>query len=173
MMNRFLIGISSVALICLIFGGNWSCRKPDTYPEEPHIEYLGFATVGDSAVFRISFTDGDGDIGLSQADTLPPFNSKGKHYKNLKLYYQYLDTISGQYKYYITPKTQTDTVIYAYRIDRINKIGTDKSLNGEIQVFLSAPYYLPTHKTIRFECQLEDRALHVSNKILSPGIITH
>lgn len=166
MESRNLLMIFCCVVLSWIVVNNWSCKKPDNYPIDPHIEFLGFEQQADSAVFRISFTDGDGDIGLAQKDTFPPFNSKSPHYNNFVMKQQYLDTITGKYEYAIIPGTLHDTLSNSIRIDRIKKVGTESGLNGELQVYISTPYSL--NKYFRYECYLEDRALHRSNLLVTP-----
>ena len=43
--------------LCLI-----SCLKPESYPNEPILEYLSFESLSDSGKLTFSFTDGDGNI---------------------------------------------------------------------------------------------------------------
>ena len=56
-----------------------SCQKPVEYPIEPKIAYEGFtylmnpdSTFSGQGIISFSYTDGDGDLGLNEADTLPP-----------------------------------------------------------------------------------------------------
>lgn len=64
-------------IILLVFAV--SCEKPPELPLSPRIEFIGleFKVVEggqDSLIVTISFEDGDGDLGLSQDETLPPYN---------------------------------------------------------------------------------------------------
>ena len=65
-----------------------SCTKEKVYPVEPHIEFVSLTKVqnnlgyDDKGILKLSFTDGDGDIGLSDADTDPPFDSASVYYHN-------------------------------------------------------------------------------------------
>ncbi len=56
-----------------------SCERPPMLPLDPRIEFIGleFKVVDgaqDSLIVSISFEDGDGDLGLSQDERLPPYN---------------------------------------------------------------------------------------------------
>ena len=160
----FLIG-GAITLTSIM-----SCRKSKSYPAEPKIEYLGFVKYGhDSADFKITFTDGDGDIGLDQGDTNAPFQKSGKYYNNIFLRYEYYDTSNVLHSFYIVPNSSPpDTLENDYRIPVITPIGQVKSLNGEIHVRLFAPY--AAHNRFRFKCYIYDRALHKSNVIESPDL---
>jgi len=75
--------ISNILLI-IFFAGVFfqiSCKKPETYPIVPHIEFVSFIkiindqnqNIDNKGVLKISFTDGDGDLGLAEGDTLSPY----------------------------------------------------------------------------------------------------
>jgi hypothetical protein len=162
----FLLTLSLAALLLS------SCRKDEEFPVEPQIEYLNFIKYGnDSADFYISFTDGDGDIGLDKGDTFPPYNRGSIYYYNIYLRYQYKDS-AGNYKDYalplIPPDTVPDTLEWKYRIPVVTPFGQDKSLNGEIHVRLYGPYQV--HPTYRYRCYIYDRALNKSNVADSPDL---
>ena len=66
-----------------------SCRKFVEYPPEPQIEFNDFILLIDTltgktieGILSIQYIDGDGDIGLEQSDTLPPFQRDGDYYYN-------------------------------------------------------------------------------------------
>jgi hypothetical protein len=52
----------------------YACVKKNSYPTLPEIEYKDFFPyVGDSADLQVKFTDGDGDIGVSETILLEHF----------------------------------------------------------------------------------------------------
>ena len=63
-----------------------SCKKPKTYSPEPSITFKDLVKntnsqgLDESADLTISFVDGDGDIGLAESDTMPPFNPESVYY---------------------------------------------------------------------------------------------
>lgn len=144
---------------CFIFIS--SCRKPPVFPDEPQITYKSLRTFPapeDSAQLTISFTDGDGDIGVDKEDTLP----------NLFLTYQlkrnnvWKDTVPVDYK-------TGDPIPYHYRVNLPTE-DRKPSLQGDIMVSMIASYYLTQEDqtwidTIRFAVYLKDRALHQSNTV--------
>ncbi|MEO0404330.1 MAG: hypothetical protein AAF193_05625, partial [Bacteroidota bacterium] len=61
------------ALVVLFFGfaiAMVSCLKDNSFPPEPEITFKSFVVTDGDAVLSIDFTDGDGDIGLNQGDTV-------------------------------------------------------------------------------------------------------
>src|ERR1039457_5518809 len=73
-----------------------SCQKKDVYPVIPVITYDSFTILPTSdvnttnGILKISFTDGDGDIGLDQTDTAGPYKSD--------LFIYFLELQNGIYK---------------------------------------------------------------------------
>lgn len=143
-----------------------ACLKPEEFPAEPVIEYQAFEQFGDSASFIISFTDGDGDIGLDPSDNDPPFDTASLYYHNLFLE---MDTVRngvwGNVGFAIP---------LHYRIPRITPTGQNKALEGEIAVALT-PWPIvqtaqPPWDTVRFTARIYDRSLNESNSVTSEVI---
>lgn len=154
------------ALIILLFS---SCLKREEYPIEPHIEYINFvkysnqAGIEDKGTLIFSFTDGDGDIGLTAGDTLAPFNKEGDYYYNLYIFYNELQ--NGV----LTP---IDLPLpFHTRLPVITPSGNNKAIKGEMEVKLDIYNPLSTFDTISFDFYLIDRALHKSNMISTPLIV--
>ena len=116
-----------VLLISFFFN---SCKKPKEIPPLPVIVYKNFVKYGsDSAQFIFTFKDGDGDIGLNQRDTFPPFNSSSVYYYNLYMIYYYKATDGKFYPYDNVAGTSVmDTLQYTYRIPNITPKGQNKIL---------------------------------------------
>lgn len=146
-----------------------SCSKEETFPPEPSIKYLSFTRiplasgVDDKGVLKIYFTDGDGDIGLTDADTMPPFDRYSDFYYNF--FIKYYEKQKGVYVPVELP------VSFNSRIPVINPEGKSKALKGEIEIelFINNPFSL--YDTIMFEAYIVDRALHASNIVATPDII--
>ena len=143
-----------------------SCLKKTEFPAEPAITFKSFAASGDEAVLEISFTDGDGNIGLNEGDTLAPYEFEGDFYFNLTLEYQ-----EKQNGVWVTRDLDPP---FKYRVPVITPTGQNKALEGDIRVDITPFYYDPfsAFDTIRYEIQLTDRALNRSNKVMSEEIIT-
>ncbi len=69
MKQRTLFGFIAIILTL----GLYSCLEDAQYPDEPTICFLSLETAGQGGTMTIGFTDGDGNIGLAQSDTLAPF----------------------------------------------------------------------------------------------------
>lgn len=114
----------------------------------------------------IHFQDCNGDVGLEDSDTLPPFNTESDYYYNLKL--DYFEFQEGKW----VRIADLEPPFY-YRIPNLTPKGKTKKLEGDIEVSLEPTYYLPFSKfdTLMFSIQLFDRELNGSNIIETPQII--
>lgn len=70
----FFLGLISVCLFL------YACETPPDYPSVPSIEFQSVqyfdnnGAQSDTILIKITFRDGDGDLGLTGQDTTPPFN---------------------------------------------------------------------------------------------------
>ena len=154
-----------------------SCLKPQTFPNEPEIEFVSFIPKGDSGLFTISFTDGDGDIGLSQAQLDPPYDTGSYYYYNI--YFNYYEFMNGSWVRGTADPVgnnfpTADSITFGYRLENITPVGQNKALRGEIEVALE-PFYFNTssnhNDSLRFEIVLIDRSLNQSNIVQTPLIL--
>jgi hypothetical protein len=156
--NFFWIALISIAML------QAACNKVPLYPDEPILtdgsfELLKNSIGQDTAVLiKFKFTDGDGDLGLTAADTIPPYD------KNL--FVAYFQKVDGKFEKIVLPGS-TDTLnfnsrIRDYNITGANAAQAEVSLNINISVVLA--------DTILFEYYLRDKARNISNK-LSTGPI--
>jgi len=160
-----------VLLFCLLFIISLlaSCLKREEYPIEPHIEFVNFikyvndAGIEDKGVLIFSFTDGDGDIGLNAADTLPPFHQGGDFYYNLYIFYKEMQ--NGVLTSISLPQP------FHTRLPVITPSGRNKAIKGEMEIKLDIYNPLTTFDTICFDFYIVDRALHVSNTVSTPLIV--
>jgi hypothetical protein len=155
-----------VVLAAVIFV---SCRKKPKYPDTPVITFKSFQVYnnGEGARLTVEFTDGNGDIGLKQGDTLSPYSSDSKYYYNLFL--EYYEQVNGEMK-----RIELMLPFY-YRTPFIEQEGKDKSMKGEIAVDIVPFYYdvFSPRDTFEYSIQFVDRALNESNivytgKMLKP-----
>ena len=154
----FQIGILST-LIFLV-----NCDKDKVFSDTPAITMSDNQVYNNPVKIIIDFTDGDGDIGLDEGDTLPPYEFNedpfNMYYFNLLLYYyEKNDSIWEEVEL---------PVPYFYRIPVITPRGQNKALNGVIDVDVSLPFNRPD--SIRFEIILVDQALRESNRLQTPVI---
>jgi hypothetical protein len=136
-----------------------SCQKQETYPLEPIIAFNSFTVYQDSAILSLDFTDGDGNIGLTNADSLKPYDSN--------LFLTYYEKQKGVFKKIELP------LPFNYRIPLINKSGKEKPLKGTISVNITPTFYNPFSKfdTLKFDVIIKDRALNISNTISTPEVL--
>lgn len=153
--------VGGLAAVLLTAAG---CLKREEFPVEPSIAYKSFTQFGDSASLVISFTDGDGDIGLDESDNQPPFDVGSDYYYNL--FCDYEELRNGVW----TPVSLA--LPLHYRIPRITPTGQNKTLEGEIAVALAWPI-VPDNvvDTVRFQVRLIDRALRSSQQVATEAII--
>jgi len=142
-----------------------SCIERQEFPLEPVIEFKNFNITQvngtETGGIELSFTDGDGDIGLEAADTLFPFQQSGDYYYNF---------LMNIYK-----KQGNDTLLLPYnlRIPPINPDDYEQNLKGEMYIEIQLDIVrtiLPDNK-FQFEAFIYDRQLHKSNIIVSPVIL--
>lgn len=118
----------------------------------------------------LSYSDGDGDLGLNIEDTLSPYNYPGKYFYNLWVYVYRIDNgVASKVTIPVTPPAIPDTINYNERILNLTPTGKSKSISGEIKLFIKAnPYPGVNPDSMFYTFQLVDRALQTSNIVTSP-----
>jgi hypothetical protein len=155
----------------LFFTGLIACKKTDNIPLPPVITFAGFKQYQNSfgkdsiGVMIIDFADGDGDIGYTPADTLPPFDKKGPYYYNFVI--KYFERQNGVLKEVKLRGTNNSRIPY------LTPEGKEKKLTGNIAMNLFINNPLSHYDTIRFEAFIYDRALNKSNVVQTNDIIVH
>lgn len=149
----------------ILFSG---CLKKVEYPIVPHIEFKKFDIIpnGSSkeAELTFSFTDGDGNIGLSQKDTTG-INCSDTCLFYYNLFCEYYEKQNGEWIHYPIDWQGGSTPFY-YRVSDISPTGQNPSLAGEMIISLPSYFLLTTPgDTCRFEVKLVDRDLNESNTI--------
>lgn len=170
MIKRFF-QIAPFALASLLIISVSSCLKPVSYPDEPELETIDYLEMGDSLKLSVTFTDGDGDVGLNADDTTGDFNSSSFYHYNL--YVEYFEMMDGNWvKGTQDPSGNNsplaDTINFTYRIKNLTPIGQNKTLKGTINVTIEPIAYNPLSNhsdSVKYRVSLIDRALHISNTI--------
>lgn len=141
-----------------------ACLKTEKFPDEPSILFKSYERTAGNVTLTISFTDGDGDVGLDQGDTLAPYNPGSPWYNNFFVdYYRMEDGVW---------ELQSFTLPLYYRIPVITPIGQNKALEGDIAVDIASAVLPQTPgDTIRYGIHIVDRALHESNTVFSDQVI--
>ncbi len=143
-----------------------SCLPEAQYPPEPVISFESIIQTGNQAVMRINFTDGDGNIGLEQGDTLG-INCPDTCRFYYNLFCEYYELQNGEWVHYPLDPALGQIPFY-YRLPYATPEGQNPALNGEIKIDMPSHYLLGTgFDTCRFEIQLFDRALNESNIVRS------
>ncbi|MHC1706927.1 MAG: hypothetical protein AB9842_05325 [Bacteroidales bacterium] len=145
-----------------------SCTKRDQFSDTPEIEFVSFTKIqngtgiDNKGLLTISFTDGNGDIGLSQTDTFPPFNLGSQWYYNFFIsYYELQKGVLTKVELSNTNNSRFPPV----------SDGSGKPVKGEIDVELYINNPFSSYDTIAFEVAIADKALNLSNTIMTPYII--
>lgn len=168
------------ALVLLAFLILTACKKKIEYPIEPHINYEGIGYVMDAdstltgeVVLSIGYTDGDGDLGLDDADTLYPFGPNDPHYFNLIIDYlkwngsTFVDTPLLSWN----QQTQSyDTVSFNARFKRLVFNDEEAAISGTIDYKIMVYNPLSPNDTVKFKVHIMDRTLHESNTIETAAI---
>jgi len=145
------------------------CLPEHEYPVTPYIEYEDFIKVptsqgiDDKGVLKISFTDGDGDIGLEEGDTTGIYEHGSEYHYNY--FITYFERQNGVFIKVELPGS------FNSRIPVISPKGEDKAIKGEIEIELFINNPNSNYDTIHFQAYIVDRALHHSNTITTPDII--
>ena len=155
-------------LIITVLLSSLSCKKIESLPEIPSISFNSFilkdttdvlGNEGKIGELIFDFEDGDGDIGLTQPDSLSVDST------NFNLFFTLFGKIDGEF--IEVSENDLETPLN-YRIPYIEKEGQNKALIGEIQVDFI--YLLFEYDTIKYSFFIVDRALHKSNVETTPEI---
>jgi len=155
----------SFILLFPLLAGFTGCVKEQQYPVVPHIEYGGFYTIRDVSgkdsigAVTVSYTDGDGDIGLFAWDTVEP------HKYNF--YLKFMQQLDNQL---VEVKPVDSSVTFNARIPYLTPVGRNKNIKGDITMTLQLYFarQILQSDTIAFEIYIKDRALNSSNVVQTP-----
>lgn len=171
---NFNLSISARYLVFLLL--LVSCRKIVDYPDEPAISFTSVISkdssdVLDNPVKRVTLTfhltDGNGDIGLSPADTTGPFHKDSVFYYNLFL--QEYKKENGNFTEVPAPAG-----LRRYRIPDLTPTGQNKTLIADISVTIEYPHSISSplpYSEFRYEFYVTDRSLNISNRDTSSSVI--
>ncbi len=140
----------------------YSCKPDPIYPAEPMLEFKEYfqAQNSDSLQVIFTFTDGDGDIGVSPLDT---------NYNMLLTVYR--KNASGQWIVLDDPGTPslTDSLMYKYRVPRLTagQIG----LEGDIYLTINKSILRQIEDTLQFNAVLIDQSHNYSSWVRTPEVV--
>ncbi len=137
------------------------CKEENTYPTTPEIEFVSLikydsASQLDSLELIFSFTDGNGDVGTPEIDTI-----------NRDVFVKFFEMKNGVFVEFPNLAAPLE-----YKIPFLFPRGNNTSLVGEIKINVEYNYFQP-NDTIRYELYMRDRARHKSNTITTSTIITN
>ncbi len=174
----YFLSISLISVISLFFSG---CTKIEVnFPNTPVITFSSATiakTIDSTGLVDyklkliISFTDGNGNIGLGPSDTTGSYRPASPYYYNLWVGY-YEDIKDSFIHVGHSYPFGTDTINYNGRIPIITPTGKIKAITGTIEYDIDLGSGTKSGvNTIRFDFILLDRDLNKSNKVTSIPII--
>ncbi|MCF8372625.1 MAG: hypothetical protein K9H64_13430 [Bacteroidales bacterium] len=157
-----------IFVVVLFLMGFYSCGELISYSETPAIEYRDhiakdsinlLGNVNRYVELKFSIIDGDGDFGLSVADTMPPFDSL--------YYFNFFTTLYG------FSHGKFDSVAIENPNFRIKDVPIEehKTYKADIYVEFDYPKSFLKFDTIKYDFYVVDKALHHSNTVTTPNII--
>jgi len=160
-----------ILCVVILFG---SCLKIEEYPDEPILCFTSIEQQPDSITLNFSFTDGDGNFGLEDGDTLSPFNVE-PFKQNLIVHYYELQ--NGEWQRFGPDFPQSSPFFlfspFSQRVDWVRPSGQIKAQVGELSYGIGNPYYVFTSDfdTCRYEVYLYDRDLNQSNIVYTTSFL--
>ena len=154
---------SKITFILVLLSILFSCEKNEKFSDIPYLEFTKYelkdsvdplGNITKICELHLYFTDGDGDIGLFNEDTIPPFEH------NLSVnYFEMRDDSLQQIN--VNPP-------FHIRIPNLTPTGQNKSLKVDVKYDVDITYR--NSDTLQFKLKLFDRALNES-EWASSGLI--
>ena len=155
---------SKIVLFIVLLTLFFACKKRESFSDIPYLEFRHYelkdsvdalGNITKLCELHIYFTDGDGDIGLFNDDTIAPYDY------NLFVNYFEMHNDSLQ-QINVNPP-------YHIRMPNLTPTGQNKSLKVDVKYDVNVTYR--NSDTIKFELKLFDRALNESEWVSSSLII--
>ena len=155
---------SKIVLFIVLLTLFFACKKRESFSDIPYLEFRHYelkdsvdalGNITKLCELHIYFTDGDGDIGLFEQDSIPPFD--------YNLFVNYYEMNNGNLQ------IQNLTPPYHIRMPNLTPTGQNKSLKVDVKYDVNVTYR--NSDTIKFELKLFDRALNESDWVSSSLII--
>ena len=150
------------------------CNTDPVISETPEIRfesvtvYKNISGKDSMMVLRINYKDGDGDLGLSDSDTVPPFNFGNEGFYNFIVNYRVKK--GNKWQGLILPGG-SDTLNFNQRFQRLNLSDKAKKVSGSFDLRIpAAPYPGINPDTVQLISLIMDRKLHKSNLAASNEI---
>lgn len=162
-MQNYFKNIAIIFMLSIVF---IACNKLETYDDRPIITESSYELLKDvsgndtSLLVKFTYTDGNGDVGLTDADSISPYDA------NVMI--DYFEKIDGVYTKILIPGT-TDTLNFN---SRIKKFGSNNPTKAEVQVKVDVSILLAD--TVRFDVYILDKQLNRSNTVkIGPIALTN
>jgi hypothetical protein len=146
--------------------------EKEEYPDVPYLEFMsftklvhpdGYDTLG---LLLVSYTDGDGDLGISQYDT--------SSYNFFVAYYVMNNGVLEPGTVYNNLTGEYDTINFNNRFGPLAPDDYVGWIKGEIQdtiIQLYDPRSTKTYDTVQFRVHMTDRAGNTSDTVTTPLIV--
>ncbi len=173
---KYIVAKGSKALILLGCLCYFSCNNSDPKPKAAPVLQLNQITKIDNGqgsdsllLVDLTYEDEDGDLGLDEEMTDPPFNFGNAFFYNLFVE-MYTNTDTGWSQ--ITNPDNGRIIDLNERFANLTPGGNDKHIKGEMELSLFAsPYPGVKPEKVFFKFQIADRNLHLSNQVVSDTLI--
>ncbi len=156
------------------------CFSEPDYPVVPQIEFVSLENMQskeranvDSVVITLSFQDGDGDLGLTSTDTLPPFserNSDGTINRFRHNFFIDLERLNENGEFELVPFPSPDFTLNS-KFPVLNTLAKPTALEGDLKFFINVIHggFSPVQKgnVLRYKISIADRKLNESNVIVT------
>lgn len=150
----------------------YGCMEKQEYPDVPVLEYAGFTKIvhpdgyDTAGIVQLSYTDGDGDLGLEEFDTTA--------YNFFVAYYKMNNGVLEVGRRYNNQTGEWDTIHFNNRFNRLAPEDYSGWIKGTIEDTLQ-PLFDPrsekTQDTVQFRIHMIDQAGHSSDTVVTPMII--
>ena len=157
---------SKIILFIVLLTLFFACKKREEFSNIPYLEFTKYeikdsidalGNITKLCELHLFFTDGDGDIGFFEEDTIAPFD--------YNLFVNYFEMKNNSLQQII----DTLNPPYHIRIPNLTPTGQNKSLKVDLKYDVDITYR--NSDTIKFELKLFDRALNESEWVSSSLII--
>ncbi len=161
-MERFLLK-KPIFILCIIMAGFIACNKIEQYDERPIITLSSYELLKNESGFdtslllKFTFTDGDGNVGLSDRDDNPPFDNN--------VIVDYFEKQDGLFTKILIPGS-TDTLNFN---SRIKSFGNGTSTKAEVSININIAVVIAD--TVRFDYFILDKDLNKSNTVTTGQIV--
>lgn len=172
------LALNSILFLTLFF--LTGCFAEPEYPDTPQIEFVSLQNLPsqaranvDSVVITLFFQDGDGDLGLTSTDTLPPFserNPDGTLNRFRHNFFVDLERLNenGEFELVVFPSPEF-TLNSNFPV--LNTLDKETALEGDLRysIEIISASFSPVQKgdVLRFKISIADRNLNVSNEVVT------